>query len=563
MKNIHEIANAIFRKRNSIFFRLLCVVYGVLIILFSAENYYPLWAYFLAMIGYVVIYVLLLFKNDKIRLIFDYLFIIFVVYGKPIGDISITVFVLFPIFNAINFSGKKRNPYILLVCSLIVYYFLSISMGKINYSSILIAFLGLFCIDYYSSLRWKLNILSQRLLDRIDDFYVILGKPHSIYSKAISDINDFLGREYVQNVFCLIKDEKQGFQIVNSSTFIFQFSLLLDEKKATALLNNDIITNIDFKYDNSLSIHNIVYPIVSTQNDEVCTYVFIVTLDSKLSFYWFLSGFIYLIEPFFNRVAKVLHNEKKLNDIKRETLKDIGNKARFVEQAVNTMHFIRNRLTPYKTLLELLEQKQQVRGDMANKIDEMIKSQCKTARQELNQIIFKANYLLEKDNNPFNYRELSYFSLGKIFSQIRSLWFESFEDSSFVTTNFNADVSEKYKIYSNFEGLDILFSDWITNMSKYKNQYSSCEVKIDNSLMKLIFTNDYTNTEQNIKELVDDLNSDDRQQIMRRTTHGLYIMKQIIQELNIGHKAYKKKCDNMSVLILELNIILHKEEDDE
>lgn len=280
-----------------------------------------------------------------------------------------------------------------------------------------------------------------------------------------------------------------------------------------------------------------------------------------MSLYWFLSGFIYLIEPFFNRVAKVLHNEKKLNDIKRETLKDIANKARFVEQAVNTMHFIRNRLTPYKTLLELLDERKQANsGRLAKEIDKMIQLQCKTARQELNQIIYKANYLLEKNNNPFDYRELSYFSLGRIFSQIRGIWFESFEEQDFVTTNFNADVAEKYKIYSNFEGLDILFSDWITNMFKYRNQYAKCEIRIEDTSFKLIFTNDYSDTEQNIKELVDDLNSDDRQQIMRRTTHGLYIMKQIIQELNIEHNVYKMKDKEMNVLILELNLKLQEEE---
>lgn len=198
------------------------------------------------MIGYIAIYLFLLFKNEKIRLFFDYFFISFIVYGKPIEDIAITVFILFPIFNAINFSGRKRNPYLLLICSLIVYICLSISVIDINYSSILIAFLVLFCIDYYSSLRWKLSILSQRLLDRIDDFYVILGKPHSIYPNAIIDINNFIGSEYVQNIFCLIKDEKNEFQIVNSSVFIFQFSISIDEKKAIALNNYDIVANINF-----------------------------------------------------------------------------------------------------------------------------------------------------------------------------------------------------------------------------------------------------------------------------------------------------------------------------
>lgn len=561
MKNIHRFANAIYRKRNSMFFRFLCVVYATIIIATQKEQYFSMWVYITAIIGYIIMYLLMMFKRDKLRLLCDYLFIAFIAYKKPIDDINIIVFILLPIFNAINFSGRKRSPYLLLAFSFFIFSFLSISLGKNDIISIMIAFSALFCIDYYSSLRWKLAMLSQQLLDRIDDFYATRTKPHFIYENVIQDINDFLKDEYVENIFCLIKEQNKRYKIVNSSIFVFEFAISIekDKEKEKALANDEIISNIYFTYGNTTSTNNIVYPIKSTQNDDTCQYIFIMTLTKKLSFYWFLSGFVYLINPFFTRVAKVLHNEKKLNDIRRETLKDIGNKARFVEQAVNTMHFIRNRLTPYKTLLELLEERKTVQQEIRSSVDKMIESQRKVAKQELTQIIDKANYLLEKDNNPFNYKEYHYISLRKFFSQIRSIWFESFEEQNFYIENFNSNDLEKYKIYSNFEGLDILLSDWITNMSKYKNNLASCKISIESAFLKLIFKNDYISTEQNIRELVDDLNSDDRQQITRRTTHGIFIMKQIIQELNINHKAYKGEKENSNILILEIVISLQED----
>ena len=54
--------------------------------------------------------------------------------------------------------------------------------------------------------------------------------------------------------------------------------------------------------------------------------------------------------------------------------------------------------------------------DMKEKLDKIIMQQNKIAQKELEQIISKANYLLEKDNNPFSYNEMEFYSVGKIFA---------------------------------------------------------------------------------------------------------------------------------------------------
>lgn len=139
-----------------------------------------------------------------------------------------------------------------------------------------------------------------------------------------------------------------------------------------------------------------MYPVRSIQGEDVTDYVFILVLKRRLPVYRLLSGVLFLIETFFTRIAKVLHNEKKLRQIKRETIKDLRNKARFVERSVNTMHFIRNRLSPYKTLIQTIDMRYKSSQDMKEKLDKIIMQQNKIAQKELEQIISKANYLLEK-----------------------------------------------------------------------------------------------------------------------------------------------------------------------
>ena len=566
MKNKNELINIIARSRNSIYFRLLCVLYALIVSFLTINPFFQSWCYALFVSLYFIAYVKLRKKDARLRLINDYLLIVLITYGQPVDSLAIIVFLLLPLFNAVNFSGHKKNSYVLFTCFILAYCILLIPHQKLSFIHILtslIAFIALFFIDYYSSIRWKLNILSQKISDRIDDSFSAMENPHLIYSKVISDINEFLGYNTVENIFCFMLDKNNKFQIINSSVFIFDFLLDTNEVKEE-LSENEIMFNIQFKYDEISSIYNVAYPINLVGKGANSTYLFIITLNMELSWHYKLTGFFFLIEPFFQRLAKIILIDKQLKDANRETLKKIRDKATFVDQAVNTMHFIRNRLTPYKTLIELLDAKNKSTKVMEIEIDKMITKQTKRAKIELNEIIKKANYLLEKNNNPFLCMDSSYFSFIHFYLQVKRIWVESFDEYSFVTTLINIDSIENYNIYSNFEFLDILISDWITNMYKYKNEYINCAIQVENqeenTVMNLIFKNDYFCSEQNVKELIDDLNNNDRQQILRRTTRGIYSMKEIMQKLDITHNAYRISEKGNNILVFELNINLQNKQ---
>lgn len=228
-----------------------------------------------------------------------------------------------------------------------------------------------------------------------------------------------------------------------------------------------------------------------------------------------------------------------------------------------TMHFLRNSLSAYKNLTQQIDAKQSCQSEeMKRKIDSLIIKNNKCAKNELEKITKRADFLLEKDKNPFEIEELKPYSFIDIFTELRNVWNESFSDERIEIENIDVERCEKYKINSNFEGLDILFSDWISNMSKYKNNCVWCNVSVKENNLIIKFENDYTCTEDKITQLISDLNEDDRRLITRRTTHGIYLIKKAITELNINHKAYKAKREECGdTIVLALTLEMKKNED--
>jgi hypothetical protein len=499
-------------------------------------------------------------SSDTKRLLLDYLFITYTIIGKNPNDVAVLIFILLPIFNAINFTGKKRNPKMLFLCAIVSYSIANIcyKVEVPNIWPIILGFGSLFIIDIYSSNRWRANLFSQTLLDLVDKYYLNIDKPHKICKEAVNQINKYFKMNIIKNIYCFINDDGE-FRVLTSSDFIFKSVLGLTPKNRLELSNELLVKNVNFKYDNKVSIYNIAYLATCSSSplNDAQQYLFIVTLVKPLPFS--LIGYDYLFVPFFRRIAKLLHNEGFLKKLRRKTMLDIRNKARFVEQSVRTMHFLRNSLSAYKNLTQQIDARQLCQSEnMRNKIDEMIIKNNKYAKEELKRITRRADFLLEKDKNPFEIEELKPYSFSDIFLELRNVWNESFSDEQLEIENINLEECEKYEIISNFEGLDILFSDWISNMFRYKKLKTWCTVSIEDSILIIKFENDYECPEEKISQLISDLNQDDRRLITRRTTHGIYLIKKAISELNIIHETYKSQREGCNVIVLALKLEIKK-----
>lgn len=358
MKQYNRFYHLLYRIRNSLYFRFLCISYAIFLCIFN-ENYFPQWLYLVSTILYLAGYIYLAYfaksiKANSIRLLWDYVFIIFISYEKNVTDISTSIFILLPVYNAINFTGNRRSPILLIGCATFSYVFIYYSY--FHSIPVFWGFLGLLCIDYYSSIRWKTELISDNLMDIIDDFYSNVKKPHSIYGQAIDQINIVLKKNSVNGIFCFVLNG-EAINIVNSSKQVIFYHIDIDSKQMDFLRTRGFKHNITFQYDFTRSEFNYCIYIKSPSNTGTKEYLFILDLSKNLTFYDEFSGVKGLLQTFFTRIAKLLHNESILIDRKRSSMKEIRNRNRFVEQSVNTMHFIRNRLSPYRNLLQLIDER--------------------------------------------------------------------------------------------------------------------------------------------------------------------------------------------------------------
>ena len=161
------VVDKIIKKSLSIFFRLIVILFGVSIVL-SRSNYFDTYWYFVAIVPYLIIYFSTLFKDgfiSKIRLLNDYLFIIFILYDKGI-DYTTICFLLLPIVNSPNHTGSKKSIwlYILFIISLYV-----LNHYQFNWSFIVVTLVFVtinFIIDsksrFFNNIT-KLNIEIEKL----------------------------------------------------------------------------------------------------------------------------------------------------------------------------------------------------------------------------------------------------------------------------------------------------------------------------------------------------------------------------------------------------------------
>lgn len=264
------------------------------------------------------------------------------------------------------------------------------------------------------------------------------------------------------------------------------------------------------------------------------------------------------LTPAFKKISNVLLSEKKLQELRNDEVAMLSEKSQYVSRANKTMHHIRNRLGPFSNLIKMLESLNLIPDEKVNDFKALIKKETEMARTELTNIIDRANKMLEKSNNPFVYTKLSEISIQRVFSNLKRNFHSFFPNSDVeIDIRINSDENKKM-IYLNEEGFDLFLSDWLNNMSKYSKNLASCKFTVTETTLEIHFCNDYTSTTIEIEKLISDLRSNDRNEIMRRTTHGLYTIKVTLEDMSIPFEAIHD--DKENILILKLVIKTHNYE---
>jgi hypothetical protein len=91
-------------------------------------------------------------------------------------------------------------------------------------------------------------------------------------------------------------------------------------------------------------------------------------------------------------------------------------------------------------------------------------------------------------------------------------------------------------------------------MAKYKITYIECGFSLLKDMLIITFINDHAQSSQTIKKMISDFESDERNEIMKRTTHGLFIIKSTLEDMKIPFKV--KEIDNNKIeLSIEIQTV--------
>lgn len=523
----------------------LLALYGSALV-FSSSMPLPQLLYMGALVFYLIITVIFL-RNIQFRKyshILDFLLVLFILWDSSLDQYYLFAFLLFPLVSRGVYIDRFSHDkffvieYILLVVALdltVAYY------GVLYYVHQAIA-VSMFSLLYVVSVqRMKYDERKIKMLDIADDYFIGQNKSYEVYGKVIDYLSD-QGVD-VDSITCFECDENfRKIHLVNSSYLVSNFRLKIGDNDTGRLSRGIPVGNVDFILDNTLVKKNIVFPIPQPNSSSRSLFLFVMVYQSKKN----LQNEIDL-EPLFLRMASLIAFERIMREKRDATIQDMILKSKFVNGATNIMHFLKNRLTPLQTLADLAKDEGGVK--QLEGYDEVLLETARSAQKEINAILSKAEFLLNKQNNPFVFSKEDC-DAQIIFVTLSSIWDDllSTEDKMEVSIN----TEETYKYESNIEGLEILFSDIIGNMQKYSPTYRKCLFKQDeNERLIIVFENDFSN-KKDVKLLINDINNPNKDAVIYRTSYGVTNMRAIADNLSIGLRAGFVSEDEKELYQLEL-----------
>ncbi len=525
----------VYRRAISVLFRIVIIGYSSFLLIYN-NSLFPWYVNLGAFVSYFLIYAITLrdiITISMLRLVNDYIIITFVLYQVGTIDLLSMSLVLLPIVNSHNHSGRKKTPllYVLPILSMWV-------VTKEFHWSYFVPILCFFFINSFDNLRARYFKFHQELNNIIDDFFIdenISDHPEKIYQIVIPLMNrSKILTSGLSQIICFNPIEDKLIP-VNGSYMVWGINIdpdqkkdffeKLSNKKTKVLLNVGFIVNgkrIDKNLVHICDVNGLLYCYVLIPRD------YTIPFKAHISFF-----FAPIITPFFKRLSKVLNAESNHKKIALSQLVLLKQKIAFVNNSVNTMHFIRNKLGPFKNYIAMAEDfGNTVEIEKKNKIEPHLIKERDKLKSSLTEILNRAEEILQKSNNPFNVYELNGYSREKLFSECLRAWTYYFQTENIVFKWTLADTSQ-VMVKLNLIGLELVLANWLSNMAENKSDKFGVIFDENDEYLVVTFFNTFTGD----GSFVEEFNSSERQEIARRTEgHGLSEIKSFCEQMNLECK---------------------------
>lgn len=511
---------------SSIVYRLIIMLYGGYIVI-THPNIVATPYYAILIPLYVLCYFFLMEEKWKYaRLMLDLTMVVAVLYGKTPLDEVCFVYALFPLISAITHTGSHSKYWPVLVVTII--YFLIIDRGIVTGHLLVVFLVWLAGIQsWYSHLT---NRFLSSITVHIDDYFADndgTKKPHEIYRDIISEINDYLGTGYLMNIYSYTVKENNVLWLVNSSAFMWDRTFKVPAKFMEVLKDRKYL----YHKDKSTKFFYVEQRGVS--------YVYRCELNPLNENISYRNGYVvnYVLELTFGKISTLLASEYRITETRRKAFEETKGHIDYVTRALKVMHFVRNKLSPVKTVITFYSSVDNMDAERAKRMEGRIKQEVKQANTDLAEIINTANYLLDKENNPYGGADVENKNIKFLFVVLSEI-VEYHLGGIVEVSDEIKNIEQRIEVKISTTQLKLLFTDIVSNIERYMKTEYSVEMSVESDSLVVRFTNDIDSKQESAcNELVKDINNRNNEGIVLRKSHGVYNIKAAASVMSVDLKA--------------------------
>lgn len=409
---------------------------------------------------------------------------------------------------------------------------------------ILIPFAFFFLFTYMNYQEFQIGRERQKIAEIIDDLFLKVGsKPYQLYRNLINVLVEGSFKINIDDIYCF-RWCKEHFYIVNGTKFVWNYNILESDVCLKKIFSSEFYPNFRIKINGNKE-DNLCFVIHPNMDDCVYLYVLISNKKSFIENYYVQ----HLLKQFFSRLSRIQEADWNFKRQQIEELAALGKKMNYVNASMNTLHFIRNKLSPLKNYIAMNDDYLKADEEKRQKIKPYLDKEMMHVKDSFRMINQRADNLLEEQQNPFVYSSTMKYGLQQLFSEIMYVWqtYGLNEDTIHVTLLPKIEGKHKFVFY-NKEGLILILDNWISNIVKYGNQKYNLKIIEDNSEVVVLFSNQHKMKKHECERLVAIFNNNDRLEINKRNYHGLQVIKEVLNQMDICSELCAKD-DNLILKI--------------
>ncbi|MCT4581758.1 MAG: hypothetical protein N4A35_10100 [Flavobacteriales bacterium] len=476
------------------------------------------------------------------------------------NDLFLFSFILIPIINSPNHTGKKRSL-ILYFVSALVFLLLNGEFLNWNYYLPFFIFLLLGISEYQ---RQKLRQFHDSITDSIDEFFekkLVKDKPHKIYEEIIARINESGFRHFfkIKRIMCFrLFENSSELVVVNTSEFLWEYDCYEKDKIFTNYSKgNHFLSDIKFEIDGKNLEQNMLV-LVSAEDDTKSPYIFLFDIESKS-----LRALDFLYDGFFitimKKVSRKLQLEREIWLEKRSQIQQVSKKREFVSNAENSVHFIKNKLG---SIVNYIQGKENIKSgnyspEKVGKLVIVNEEDFDRMKIGVDSIKRKTLQILDKSKNPFRFNNVQSHSISKLFSLLHKELQET-NVSNRISYNFSELRKENStnKIISfDEEGFESTFALVVSNLDEHSINQVIINISEDSNNYRLKIINSYNPSKaKELEKICEDYNSEDYMRLLKRKSYGLEQIKDYLNQMSVSSSMTINKEENQ----ITFSIIVEK-----